>query len=717
MPTMASTRRAQPLTIFQDPISTHEGNDISNSVENDLHHSLSSPLDSLPVLPPNAGLFEPQLGPISTEGGYSPTKQSHPSSSPPRVVFGDKVNISLPPPPHSSFVTDSPMKRPIPAVYQAIAPQTPSKALFAAFPGMTTLNKENAHPAYHSDNVAEFPGPEYGYKSQGKRVLMEAAPIQERPSSKKGRMEEQSMIDVQDPKNMSIVEDDGTKPPYSYAMLIGMAILRAPNQRLTLAQIYKWISDTFSYYRVCKADGWQNSIRHNLSLNKSFVKQERPKDDPGKGNYWVIAPGAAPGLMKEKATHRPASSSGIVKNLQQLSSELELSSSAALPPSLPRSDIKESEIGTGEPSSDATIPASDPALLEEDDDVIKLSRQDRAQLSSPLHVIRSSPPVPRRSMSREDSPFGDAPSSGHSRSKKRKFSSTNDSGYFSSLESSALRPYQFGASDRDSFAPRYKRGRAEEEIARIRSSSHDISPSKGRTLLKQPSPHLNSSSPLRNVASSLMLPPHTPAITFKKPRRPPPSVSPNTNLRNHRNRVRELIGSPVKTLEETNDLAFSPAFNIIDEEPFSYHDSTSSVFNDSPMIRKAYASPEKRSVKRPRFERGSTTASVLADITGTSNKSKNFPSLKPAFFGSPIRQKSPSKSPGKWSTFNTPSEFAKDDFFNLDLFAEDDAEGFSGLDLLGGFQKIGEKENELPVKKEQMKGRPRLGARSATSRF
>ena len=100
------------------------------------------------------------------------------------------------------------------------------------------------------------------------------------------------------------------RPPYSYVALIAMAIASAPDGRMTLADIYRYISERFPYFRLSvdpasRDDGgggddvrrWQNSIRHNLSLNDCFVRVERSSDvdkktdrTAGKGGYWTLHP-------------------------------------------------------------------------------------------------------------------------------------------------------------------------------------------------------------------------------------------------------------------------------------------------------------------------------------------------------------------------------------------------------------------------------------------
>ena len=669
--------------------------------------------------------------------GRSPLKPArHPSTSPPKANFAKNLNcnsVSFPPPQPPPY-TDSPTKKPSTSMYPPDLPHKSLKPLFTAFPGSGSAEKENMTPTYHSDNLAEFPDPTNGYKGSLKRTFPNSTSSQE-PRSKKHRIGDLSAPELPEPENMPTLEDDGRKPPYSYAVLIGMAILRAPDRRLTLAQIYRWISDTFAHYKNKAEPGWQNSIRHNLSLNKAFYKQERPKDDPGKGNYWAIEPGKETMFInKDKSSsRRPASSSGPSQksSSQQPSSEANIWIPQHVPAPKPPQRVPEAI----EPSSDATIPASDApsSLDEEEEKVVSMPPPAlRQSLSSPPQAINSSPPVIPQSDFRNDTPspiadFGFDAASWRSRSRmsqsQPKLPDMDDSGYFSSLGSSATRPYsQPVLPQLDHSKPKIKRGRAEEEIARIRSSSRDISPSKTRSL-KQPTPSLVSSSPLRHLDTTLMLPPLTPAYKFKKPLKPPASISPNTNLRNHRNKIRELVGSPIKNSQPHDDVSFSPAFSILDDDQFLLNQGSSPGFtifqdniDDDLYRRSATTSPEKRSARRRGIDRASKTSTVLAEMAGTNINSRTLlSSLQVPMLSnheSPLKQKS-NKSPLRFGS--NIDDAPKEDLFGLDFFENDEPEDLGGLDILQGFQKIGG--NRHPAITPKKSARPALGGRSRTSRF
>lgn len=573
------------------------------------------------------------------------------------------------------------------------------------------MNKENVHALTSYNNqkpqIIENAPPK---RSNGKRKAADVAPLSSQSTNGGVKRLKSEQLALPTPEDMPFLDDDGSKPPYSYAQLIGMAILRAPNRRLTLASIYNWISSSFAFYKTGDA-GWQNSIRHNLSLNKNFYKQERPKDDPGKGNYWAIVAGMEPQFMKEKPRRNTLSSesnSFSYNNATDLPRPVTSSSNANFGESVAMKKIDSSKFPEEELSSDATIPASDPAMHEGIDPGM-MPPPARIYMSSPPPVdIRSSPPPVHE---REDTPprvLQVQPSSRPSGGRKRKFgvSGLGDSGYYSSIESSVTRNghVRFLASDVDAEHPALKRGRAEEEIRRMRSSSIDLSPLKGGASLQAPISF--SSSPFKPFELPRSKNPLTPAVIFKKPARPPMSISPNTNLRNHREHVRKLLGSPDKGVSLLNSSPFKfPDLQLPNSQFELYADPELSpghfdIFNDDHALR---SSPLK-SVKRPRFSRSMTSIDALQDAFGYTGgpmftKEVAKPDFKTKLLGSPVRIKSPRKhdqAPSSMPHMALPQIPEEEDYmFGVNL-PSDDSE--PGLDISQGFQKIGAPPKAQPVK-------------------
>ncbi|KAL5032877.1 hypothetical protein BDV3_001408 [Batrachochytrium dendrobatidis] len=83
--------------------------------------------------------------------------------------------------------------------------------------------------------------------------------------------------------------DDGSdsKPKYSYMQLIAEAIESTPGRMMSLQEIYDYIRDHYVYFRNAPPT-WQNSIRHNLSVQKIFEKKPRPQARVGKGGMWTL---------------------------------------------------------------------------------------------------------------------------------------------------------------------------------------------------------------------------------------------------------------------------------------------------------------------------------------------------------------------------------------------------------------------------------------------
>ncbi|CAH0563703.1 unnamed protein product [Brassicogethes aeneus] len=158
---------------------------------------------------------------------------------------------------------------------------------------LTTLNNENSQPSTmlspQSETAEETPETDLTSLNWLHNITnimsvpnLPTPPVSPKPKKKSSASGQEDLT-----ININFYKKNGDKkPPFSYATLICMAMGKNGN-KMTLSAIYHWIRENFLYYRKAHPS-WQNSIRHNLSLNKCFMKVARSKDEPGKGGFWKL---------------------------------------------------------------------------------------------------------------------------------------------------------------------------------------------------------------------------------------------------------------------------------------------------------------------------------------------------------------------------------------------------------------------------------------------
>ncbi|OJJ03573.1 hypothetical protein ASPVEDRAFT_43054 [Aspergillus versicolor CBS 583.65] len=255
---------------------------------------IEPPSDGLPRIIPSTGGHVPELSGPPMAPGYSSSRQLRPEMRrlPAGKDMSNWVHAESPEVPPSFF---SLYKAPSYSVGPSFTPhsQAPSPP---ANPTMTTgLSPTSTSAPYHALPLGVLSPPPIKLKAD-----REAAP----------------------PANPEETEETSADPPYS--QLIFDALDAAPGKKLPLQGIYQWFEKNTAKGRDPGSKGWQNSIRHNLSMNAvsiiiSMISValltpeiwqgfEAVREDPVPGkkpvNYWRLTDDAAENGIQSTTRYR-----------------------------------------------------------------------------------------------------------------------------------------------------------------------------------------------------------------------------------------------------------------------------------------------------------------------------------------------------------------------------------------------------------------------------
>lgn len=159
------------------------------------------------------------------------------------------------------------------------------------------------------------------------------------------------------------------KPAYSYSCLIAMALKNSRAGSLPVSEIYSFMCEHFPYFKTAP-NGWKNSVRHNLSLNKCFEKIEKPITNGGqrKGCLWAMNP-AKISKMDEEVLKWSRKDPMAIKKAMVHPEHLE---------SLERGEMKHGHSGLSDDEDENDVGSS-----EENDEIHSEGEQDESFLDTP----------------------------------------------------------------------------------------------------------------------------------------------------------------------------------------------------------------------------------------------------------------------------------------------------------------------------------------------
>jgi hypothetical protein len=231
-----------------------------------------------------------------------------------------------------------------------------------------------------------------GKKDKVHRIKSQISEKEAKDAIQKGLVTEVDNIDISYLSGTSTLSQQKrrfseVKPPYSYIALITMALESSPAGMMTLNEIYRFIENRFPYFRD-NSQRWQNSIRHNLSLNDCFMKVPRmqsPSLSPssssksGKGNYWALHPNAGDMFGNGSFLRRSKRFKMSNKNSNKISSTSSISLASLSPsPSCSSSSSPSTSLSLAT-STNETINQNNNQMIHKTSSIIPLSTESQMQ--------------------------------------------------------------------------------------------------------------------------------------------------------------------------------------------------------------------------------------------------------------------------------------------------------------------------------------------------